>query len=133
MLLLQLAGHATHIALGLGKTLLDCLPLRGHHNLAVVPVEDESPKDPVPAGETRPSRCRAMVDAELVAECHVLGRQGGSRPEEYDEGAGQEADQGEHPGRIQGEGRPAEACPPNRRKPMLVSKMLAAWVRTMGY
>ncbi len=96
-------------------------------------VEDESPKDPVPPGEMRPSRCRAMVDAELVAECYDLGRQGGSRPEEYDEGAGQEAYQGEHPGRIQGEGRPAEACPPNRRKPMLVSEMLAAWVRPMGF
>ncbi len=74
-----------------------------------------------------------MVDAELVAECHDLGRQGGSRPKENDEGAGQEAYQGEHPGRIQGEGRPAEAWPPNRRKPMLVSEMLAAWVRRMGY
>ncbi len=74
-----------------------------------------------------------MVDAELVAQCHDLGRQGGSRPEEHDKGAGQEAYQCEHPGRIQGEGRPAEACPPNRRKPMLVSEMLAAWVRPMGY
>ncbi len=74
-----------------------------------------------------------MVEAELVAECHDLGHQGGSRPEEYDEGAGQEAYQGEHPARIQGKGRPAEACPPNRRKPMLVNEMLAAWVRPMGY
>ncbi len=46
-----------------------------------------------------------MVESELVAKCHDLGRQGGSRPEENDEGAGQEAYQGEHPGRIQGEGR----------------------------
>ncbi len=74
-----------------------------------------------------------MVDAELVAECHDLGRQGGSRPEEYDEGAGQEANQVIYPGRIQGKGRPAEARPPNRRKSMLVSEMLAAWVRPMGY
>ena len=63
------------------------------------------------AGKMRPSRRRAMVDAELVAERHDLGRQGGSRPEEYDEGAGQEAYQGEHPGRIQGEGQPADAYP----------------------
>jgi hypothetical protein len=69
----------------------------------------------------------------LVPERHVLGRHGGSRPEEYDEGAGQEAYHGEHPGRIQGEGRPAEALPPNRGKPMLVSEILAAWVRPMGF
>ena len=74
-----------------------------------------------------------MVDAELVAERHDLCRQGGSRPEEYDEGAGQEAYQGEHPGRIQGDGQPADACPRNRRKPMVVSGILAAWVRPIGY
>ena len=39
-----------------------------------------------------------MVDAELVTECHDLRRQGGSRPEEYDEGAGQEAYQGDTSG-----------------------------------
>ncbi len=96
-------------------------------------VEDESPKDPVPPGEMRPNKCRAMVDDELVAECHDLGGQGGPRPEEYDEGAGQEAYQSEHPERIQDEWWSAEAYPSNRRKPMLVSEMLAAWVRPMGY
>ncbi len=39
-------------------------------------VEDESPQNPVPAGEVRPSRCRTMVDAELVPECQDLGGQG---------------------------------------------------------
>ena len=74
-----------------------------------------------------------MVDAELMTERHVLGRQGGSRLEQDDEGAGQKAYQGEHPLRIQGEAGSRKFAPPNRGEPMLVSEMLVPWVRPMGY
>ncbi len=100
----------------------------------------------------RPSRCRATVYSELVPECRDFGGQGDSRSEKYEEGAGQEAYQGEHPGlenkglenkglenkglenkglenkglenkgRIQGGGRPGKSRTQNRRKSLLVSE-----------
>jgi hypothetical protein len=64
--------------------------------------EEKGPESPVPACERQSSGTRPFQDAELVAEGEDLGREGGSRGGEGNQGTENESDHREHPATIPG-------------------------------
>jgi hypothetical protein len=64
--------------------------------------EEEDPESAVPAREGQSSGTRTFEDGELVTEGEDLGREGGSRGSEGNQGTKKEPDHGEHPGKIPG-------------------------------